>query len=182
MIKLVAIAILLCGVQAAKLPCLKDAECVKPLHPLLQWLGGSFAWPCPSTKAIYKSSGRFVPKNVIATRAQILKDEVFVALPRFKPGVPVTLGKTSLKKGCAATFSPFPCWSMQEEGNCQALQSVVDIFLDRQVSNYVFCVSLSIKIILLKKYLHIYMLNVRTIKSNYLNYYLLYFIGNIMGS
>ncbi|XP_026470399.1 protein yellow-like [Ctenocephalides felis] len=133
MLKFIIIAALLCATQAAKLPCFeKPVECAKPLHPLLQWLGGSFAWPCPSTKAIYKSSGRFIPSNVIATRAQILRDEIFVALPRFKPGVPVTLGKTSLKKGCAATFAPFPCWSMQEEGNCNALQSVVDVFLDRQ--------------------------------------------------
>ncbi|KAJ6644436.1 Major royal jelly protein 1, partial [Pseudolycoriella hygida] len=28
--------------------------------------------------------------------------------------------------------APFPCWSLQEEGNCQALQSVVDLFIDDQ--------------------------------------------------
>lgn len=31
---------------------------------------------------------------------------------------------------CMTSIAPFPCWSLQEEGNCQALQSVVDIFLD----------------------------------------------------
>lgn len=97
----------------------------------LMWTGGSFAWPCPSTKALYKSSGKYISKNIIATRAQISDDSVFLALPRLKGGNPATLVRTPLKKGgCSATLTPFPCWSMQEEGNCQALQSVVDVFLD----------------------------------------------------
>lgn len=101
-------------------------------QPCLQWTGGSFNWPCPSTKSLYKSSGKYISKNVIATRAQIIRDEVFLALPRYKCGVPATLVKTKLKGGaCHTTLTPFPCWSMQEEGNCQALQSVVDIFIDR---------------------------------------------------
>lgn len=99
----------------------------------IQWTGGSYEWPCSSTKSIFKSSGRYISKNVIATRAQIYRDDVIVALPRYRPGVPATLAKTSLRgRGCQATLTPFPCWSLQEEGNCQALQSVVDIFLDNQ--------------------------------------------------
>lgn len=100
-------------------------------QPCLQWTGGSFEWPCPSTKSLYKSSGKYISKHVIATRSQILRDDVFVALPRYKAGVPATLAKTTLKKGaCHTTLTPFPCWSMQEEGNCQALQSVVDLVVD----------------------------------------------------
>ncbi|KAK7870492.1 hypothetical protein R5R35_002898 [Gryllus longicercus] len=97
----------------------------------IMWTGGEFQWPCPSTKAIFKSSGRYVAKNIIATRAQIYRDEAFVAMPRFRPGIPATLARVSLKsRGCQASLLPFPCWSQQEEGNCRALQSVVDIFLD----------------------------------------------------
>lgn len=96
-----------------------------------QLSGSQLEWPCQSTKNIYVQSGRFVPKNVIATRAQIFRDEAFVTLPRLKSGVPFTLGKVSMKKGqCVTSIVPFPCWSLQEEGNCDALQSVVDIFLD----------------------------------------------------
>lgn len=50
---------------------------------------------------------------------------------RYKPGVPVTLAKASLKdKNCQVSLSPFPCWSLQEEGTCTSLQNVVDIYLD----------------------------------------------------
>lgn len=100
-------------------------------QPDMQWMGGSFAWPCPSTKALYKSSGKYINKNIIATRGQIYEDHVYLALPRLKAGGPATLVRTPLKHGgCETTLTPFPCWSMQEEGNCNALQSVVDIVLD----------------------------------------------------
>lgn len=98
--------------------------------------GGSMKWPCQSTRNIYIQTQRYVPKNVIMTRIQIYRDSAFVAMPRFKQGVPITLGKVSLRKGlCVSEVEPYPCWSLQEEGNCQALQSVVDLYLDAQVSN-----------------------------------------------
>lgn len=96
-----------------------------------QLSGSSLNWPCQSTKNIYVQSGRYIPRNVIMTRAQIHRDEAFVTLPRLKPGVPFTLGKISMRRGqCVTNVTPWPCWSLQEEGNCQSLQSAVDIFLD----------------------------------------------------
>lgn len=72
-----------------------------------------------------------MPKHIIGTRLQVAGSDAVIALPRYKHGVPFTLGKISLKtKGCKATMQPFPCWAMQEEGNCQSLQSVVDIQAD----------------------------------------------------
>jgi hypothetical protein len=95
--------------------------------------GANLDWPCSSTKSIYTSSGRYISKHIITTRVQIYKDEAIVVTPRYKAGVPFTLGKMSLKsKNCNPTITPFPCWNLQEEGNCQALQSAVDIFLDAQ--------------------------------------------------
>nr|XP_033340390.1 protein yellow [Megalopta genalis] len=99
----------------------------------IKWTGGPFEWPCPTTKNMFKSSGRYIPKNVIATRVAIHKDHAIVALPRFKSGVPATLAKVSLKDPhCQASLIPYPCWSVQEEGTCTALQNVVDIYLDPQ--------------------------------------------------
>ncbi|XP_018567482.1 uncharacterized protein LOC108908058 [Anoplophora glabripennis] len=98
---------------------------------LIEWTGGQFEWPNSATKSIYKSSGRYIPKNIIATRGQIFKDDVFLALPRYKPGVPVTLAKVSFKqKGCEAVLLPFPSWASQEEGDSTTLQNVVDLYLD----------------------------------------------------
>ncbi|KAJ8889499.1 hypothetical protein PR048_008998 [Dryococelus australis] len=119
-----------CLVVAALLLPLADCSPDKTAPPVI-WVGGSFQWPCASTKALVVKAGSYVPRNVIATRAQILGDDVFIALPRFKHGNPVTLAKLPLSsRGCQATLTPFPCWSLQEEGDCHALQSVVDLFLD----------------------------------------------------
>jgi hypothetical protein len=93
--------------------------------------GSNLQWPCKSTKNIFTQTNRYLPRNVIMTRGQIYRDEAFVTMPRLKPGVPFTLGKVSLRRGqCTASVAPYPCWSLQEEGNCQALQSAVDLFLD----------------------------------------------------
>ncbi|XP_046816176.1 major royal jelly protein 1 [Vespa crabro] len=107
----------------------------KQLLPELSFTlnGHSLEWPCQSTKNIYETSGRYVARNVISTRMQIYKDDAILALPRYKPGVPFTLGAVSLKsKTCSPMILPFPCWAIQEEGNCEALQSVIDIVLDIQ--------------------------------------------------
>lgn len=97
----------------------------------VEWTGGSFEWPCSSIKSLYRSSGKYISKNIIATRAQLLKDDLYLALPRYKSGVPATLVRTNVRaSSCSRIFSPFPCWSMQEEGNCLSLQSVVDIYVD----------------------------------------------------
>ncbi|XP_014476545.1 PREDICTED: major royal jelly protein 5 [Dinoponera quadriceps] len=99
----------------------------------LIWTGGSFEWPCPATKSMFKNSGRYISKNVLATRTAIYKDDAFLVLPRFKPGVPVTLARVSFKdKNCQASLQPYPCWSLQEEGTCSALQNAVDLYLDPQ--------------------------------------------------
>lgn len=93
--------------------------------------GTELAFPCKSTENIYKQTGRYIPKNVIATRLQVYQESAIVALPRYKHGVPYTLAKISLKsRGCKAILEPFPCWSIQEEGNCEALQNVIDMVLD----------------------------------------------------
>ncbi|XP_043281352.1 major royal jelly protein 1 [Venturia canescens] len=97
--------------------------------------GSNLEWPGANTKNIYKTSGRYAPRNIIATRNQIYKDEAIVVFPRWKPGVPITLGLVKLtKKGSSGkpVVSPFPSWALQEEGNCKALQNVVDIVLDVQ--------------------------------------------------
>lgn len=98
--------------------------------------GHDVKFPCQSTKNIYLSTGRYEPKNIIATRVQIGRDEAYVALPRLKSAVPFTLSKINLRRpGCTTPLEPYPCWNMQEEGNCDSLQSVVDLVLDQQVSN-----------------------------------------------
>lgn len=104
-----------------------DKDLIKPV----EWIGGPFEFSSEETKCLLESTGRYIPKNIIATRAQLFKDDAILTLPRYKPGVPITLAKVSLKqRGCDVTLQPFPSWSLQEEGNCKVLQSAVDVFVD----------------------------------------------------
>ncbi|XP_011638292.1 uncharacterized protein LOC105427981 [Pogonomyrmex barbatus] len=56
------------------------------------WTGGSFEWPCPVTKSMFQNSGRYISKNVLATRAAIYKDDAILALPRDLSSNKVMLG------------------------------------------------------------------------------------------
>lgn len=111
-------------------------DCDNSIIPELTFrLGGNnLDWPGYATQKIYAENGRYIPKHVIATRSQIYRDTAFVAMPRYRSGVPFTLGRIDLRKGkCSIPIAPYPCFNMNEEGSCQALQNVIDIFLDRQV-------------------------------------------------
>ncbi|KAF4524749.1 hypothetical protein B566_EDAN013818 [Ephemera danica] len=101
-----------------------------------EWVGVNVNFPNSATRKIYETTGRYVAKNLVATRVQWLKHngEVIVAIPRYKDGCAITLAKTSIKQlkdeSVVPIFQPYPNWNMQEEGNCDAIQSAVDIFFD----------------------------------------------------
>lgn len=93
--------------------------------------GDSIDWPSRSIKNVYAGSGRFQPRNIIPTRFQTKAHEAVIAFPRLRTGVPITLGKICLKYGQnRPDIKPFPSWELQEEGNSDAIQNAVDIFLD----------------------------------------------------
>ena len=113
----------------------RTETCDRHILPELSYKlsGQNLQWPHPSVKEIYESSGRYISRNIIVTRAQIYKNEAIVAMPRYKSGVPFTLGLVSLRsKGCGSKIEAFPYWKVQEEGICNAIQSAVDIVLDKQ--------------------------------------------------
>ncbi|XP_067647664.1 major royal jelly protein 1 [Eurosta solidaginis] len=114
-----------------KTPASGEIVASPPLVPSIQWTGGQFEFP-GSSRSLFKSSGKYIEKNVIATRAQIVGDTVFMALPRYKHGVPATLVKTTLEPGaCHTTLQPFPCWETQDDSTCKGFQSVVDLVVDQ---------------------------------------------------
>uniref|UniRef100_A0A182SH53 Bee-milk protein n=1 Tax=Anopheles maculatus TaxID=74869 RepID=A0A182SH53_9DIPT len=93
--------------------------------------GNSIDFPCESTKNIYISTQRYMARNVMPVRFQCDHNRVIIAQPRLRAGVPTTLGQIDLNKpSCYAHIKPFPCWAYQEEGNCNSLQSVIDLYVD----------------------------------------------------
>lgn len=110
------------------------ADRISPHEDLRHFISGhDIKFPCQSTKNIYVSSGRYEPANIIATRLQVGREHAYFAIPRLKAGVPFTLARISLRKtGCTTPMEPYPCWGIQEEANCESLQSIIDLVLDSQ--------------------------------------------------
>ncbi|XP_022176585.1 protein yellow-like [Myzus persicae] len=94
--------------------------------------GQNIEWPCASTKSVYADTGRYVAKNVIVTRAQVWGDRAFVLTPRFRSGVPFTVSTVRLEceHRCWPVLVPYPCWSLHDEGDPNAIQNAVDVYLD----------------------------------------------------
>ncbi|XP_025201891.1 protein yellow-like [Melanaphis sacchari] len=94
--------------------------------------GQNVEWPCTSTKSVYADTGRYVAKNVIATRVQVWGDRAFVLTPRFRSGVPFTVSAVRLEceHRCWPVLSAYPCWALHDEGDPNAIQNAVDIYLD----------------------------------------------------
>ncbi|XP_039289951.1 major royal jelly protein 5 [Nilaparvata lugens] len=113
-----------------------------PLNPdqalLSDWsfqlMASDLEWPCPATRSVYEQSGRYIPKNIIVSKVQMHRDWALLLTPRYRSGVPFTIGKVNLRTAnkCRPRIAPFPCWEMHEEGSPDAIQNAVDIFLDHK--------------------------------------------------
>lgn len=94
--------------------------------------GQNVEWQCASAKNLYADTGRYVAKNIIATRVQVWNDRAFVLTPRFRPGVPFTVSAVRLdcRDRCWPALSPYPCWELHDESDPAAIQNAVDLFMD----------------------------------------------------
>jgi hypothetical protein len=52
------------------------------------------------------------------------EDQVFVTIPRFKPGVPATLNTVIISEEGKPLLSPYPDWGWHREGDCDDMTSV----------------------------------------------------------
>lgn len=94
--------------------------------------GQNVEWPGSCTRDAYAGAGRYVAKNVMATRVQVWHDRAFVLTPRFRPGVPFTVSAVRLdcRRRCWPVLSPYPRWSAHDDTDPTAVQNAVDMYLD----------------------------------------------------
>ncbi|XP_017887536.1 protein yellow-like [Ceratina calcarata] len=79
--------------------------------------------------AIY--DGDFIAENNLPLGLEIWRDKVFITLPKWKDGIPVTLAtvpKNSKTK--SPKLTPYPDWSWHQKGNCDGLTSVFRVQVD----------------------------------------------------
>jgi carotenoid cleavage dioxygenase-like enzyme len=58
---------------------------------------------------------------------QVWGDRIFVTFPKWKPGIPATLGYVTKNGGRDQIVKVYPNWKWHDEGNCNGLTSVFRI-------------------------------------------------------
>ncbi|KAL1457427.1 hypothetical protein WDU94_007661 [Cyamophila willieti] len=107
-----------------------DKGCLNDLSFSLS--GCNIDWPDSKFKCEYVASGRYKSTDIIHTRFQMCGDKVILLQPKYKSGVPFSVGQISISTNmkCNPCVTPFPCWSLHDPCSCEAIVNAVDVYLD----------------------------------------------------
>lgn len=99
-----------------------------------QWNYVNFTWP---SYAAYRNAINrkvYIPENNALVGIKFYKDKLYTALPRLRPGTPVTLAQVSTNSSSKTNLllSPFPSWEMNVQEDCATLQNVYSMEIDRR--------------------------------------------------
>ena len=84
-----------------------------PVPKLLhEWTVLAYEWPSETTRFNYTKEGLYIEENNALAGVKSWKGELFVTVPRWRPGVPVTLAKV-VTSGASSLLQAFPSWEMQ---------------------------------------------------------------------
>lgn len=86
-----------------------------PLQIIHKWSQLEFDFPNVIAREEAIKNGDFKPKSIIPIDVDVYKDKVFVTIPRFQSGVPITLGKVTnnnYRNNPIITAYPSKRWQM----------------------------------------------------------------------
>ena len=98
---------------------------------LYRWKAIDVAWPSSQDHAYERNE--YIPSNNPIAGIKIWRNHIYLTVPRWKDGVPVTLGVISampVNKFYSPGLEAYPDWDMQRIGDCRAFQSVPNIEID----------------------------------------------------
>ncbi|GAB1861265.1 Bee-milk protein [Camponotus japonicus] len=112
-------------------------ESFEKLKVIHSWKVLEFDFPNEHAKELAIQEGRFIPGAPIpidvdfyhiAKRGSV----IFISIPRFQNGVPVTLGYITEKVSAEGNpiIAPYPNWELNRLGNCDAITSVYRMQVD----------------------------------------------------
>jgi hypothetical protein len=95
----------------------------------------NYTWDSTHVYEEYVNSGKFIVSNCILAGIKIdAEQNIFVTVPRWRPGVPATLNKLIPTADSTLTtdfvLEPYPSWDIQEEGVPGDLQFVQSMIID----------------------------------------------------
>lgn len=109
------------------------ALCHEPFQVIFEWKTIDFKWLSDEDQEYANTYSEYLPANNFLTTAKFWKDRVYLALPRWRDGVPVTLAVTSARPmngETAPKLEAYPNWEMQKLGDCSAFQLVHSMEID----------------------------------------------------
>ena len=96
-----------------------------------EWKYVNYTWPSEQEYEQAKLDKSYIEENNAIAGIKIWNDRMFITMPRWKTGVPVTLASTSSKPvNPAPLLEPYPNWEMQKLGDCKAFQFVQSMEID----------------------------------------------------
>ncbi|XP_003708508.3 yellow-e3 [Megachile rotundata] len=107
------------------------------LRTIYSWKTLEFLFPNEFVKEVAIRSGSYVAGVGVPIDVDVynggLDSKVFVTIPRFQKGVPVTLGSVTDRLSAAGNpvIAPFPNWEYNVAGNCDMFTSVFRIQIDQ---------------------------------------------------
>jgi len=98
---------------------------------LYEWVVVDYDFPNETVRQHYIDTGLFIPDNNAVTGVKQWKDDIYVTVARWRPGVPATLNKVIVKDG-KTILQPYPSWAAQTLDDKNALQYVQSMEIDTQ--------------------------------------------------
>lgn len=127
-----ALAALLCSVCIIKINAIKASGEKEKFSVAFQWNFINYTWESSAALEKAKSSGHYVPGEDVIAGIKIYKDVIYLALPRVKKSARITLASIPLKgKGENPPLAPYPSWEMNAGENCETIQNVLSMEIDR---------------------------------------------------
>lgn len=96
---------------------------------VLEWNYINYTWPSEESYTSAINKGLYIKENNAIAGLKVWKNEIYLSIPRWKTGVPVTLAIASLYE-LSPLLEPFPNWEMQTLNNCSAFQFVLSMEID----------------------------------------------------
>ncbi|KAJ8943936.1 hypothetical protein NQ314_009600 [Rhamnusium bicolor] len=96
------------------------------------WSYLNFTWISPQQYLTALKNGEYIPENNVPTGLKIYNGNLYLSMPKFRNGVPVTLAyiPMGISRKKNELLIPFPSWELNDVGSCSNLQSVQSMEID----------------------------------------------------
>ncbi|XP_066596377.1 dopaminechrome tautomerase-like [Prorops nasuta] len=105
----------------------------EPFRVIFEWKTVNVSWPSEELRVHSINHKWYIPANHPVAGIKLWKGKMYLTFPRWKEGVPFTLGVTSatpIKNITDPKVEAYPNWDMQKVGDCRAFQFVQSMEID----------------------------------------------------